>query len=197
MDYGLGNLRSIFNAFKKLGAEPVITNNHSLIKESDALILPGVGAFKDAITNIAGIEKLLTEEILNGKPVLGICLGLQIMFTESTEGGVNKGMDIFKGKIIRLPENVKTPHIGWNTIKLIDPSNPLVEGLLDGSYFYFVHSYYATGVNIEFLIAETEYGVIFPSIIGLKNVFATQFHPEKSGDNGLKIISNFIKYIKR
>ncbi len=146
--------------------------------------------------NIKNIENLLVEEVLNSKPVLGICLGLQLMLTESMEGGLNKGLNIFKGKVIRLPETVKTPHIGWNTIRLIDSENPIVEGIEDNSYFYFVHSYYATGLDAKILIAETEYGIRFPSIIGMKNIFATQFHPEKSGENGLKLISNFIKYVK-
>ncbi len=167
-----------------------------MIKNADAVILPGVGAFKDALSNIKNIEAILVEEILKNKPVLGICLGLQLMFTESMEGGLHSGLNLFKGKIIRLPETVKTPHIGWNTVNIIDSENPIIEGLKDNSYFYFVHSYYATGLDAKLLIAETEYGVKFPSIIGAKNIFATQFHPEKSGENGLKLITNFIKYVK-
>ncbi|WEU41081.1 MAG: imidazole glycerol phosphate synthase subunit HisH [Candidatus Odinarchaeum yellowstonii] len=196
IDYGLGNLRSIFNALKKLGAEPLITSDCYLIKNADAVILPGVGAFKDAMDNLKSIQNMLVDEILNTKPVLGICLGLQLMLTESREGGLNKGLNIFRGSVIRLPETVKAPHIGWNTITIINSGNHIIDGLKDNSYFYFVHSYYATGLDTKLLIAETEYGVRFPSIIGLKNIFATQFHPEKSGENGLKLLTNFIKYVK-
>lgn len=167
-----------------------------MIQEADAIILPGVGAFRDAITNIKDLKQSIIENIDLGKPILGICLGLQLMFTESTERGSYPGLDLFKGKIIRLPEAVKIPHIGWNSIRLIDVDNPLLEGIEDNSYFYFVHSYYASGYDSKNIIAETEYGVTFPSIIGAKHVLATQFHPEKSGSNGLKILYNFIKLIK-
>jgi glutamine amidotransferase len=195
IDYGLGNLRSIANSLRKNNAEPIITHNSNIVKKTDAIILPGVGAFKDAIKNIIPVKNIILEMVENGTPLLGICLGLQLLFTESTEGGKFKGLNLIKGRVIRLPTMVKVPHMGWNTINIIS-NNPLTENLNKNSYFYFVHSYYAEKVPKEKVIAYANYGVDFPAIVANNLVFATQFHPEKSDQNGLIIIKNFLKIVK-
>ncbi|MHA1409058.1 MAG: imidazole glycerol phosphate synthase subunit HisH [Candidatus Odinarchaeia archaeon] len=196
IDYGLGNLRSISNSLKKFNAKPIITRDINELSKCDGVILPGVGAFKDAIKNIEAVKEKILDMIGNGTPLLGICLGLQLLFTESTEGGLFEGLDVFKGTIIRLPPKVKVPHMGWNTVNIIDPDNEIVQGIPDRSYFYFVHSYYAKAISNAQIIGETNYGVKIPSIVGEKTIFATQFHPEKSDVNGLKIIENFLRIIK-
>ncbi|MHA1238288.1 MAG: imidazole glycerol phosphate synthase subunit HisH [Candidatus Odinarchaeia archaeon] len=196
LDYGVGNLRSISNAVKKKGGTPLITKDIKVIEGADGLILPGVGAFSDALTNISPYKSELIKVITSGKPILGICLGLQILFTESTEGGAYKGLNVFKGRVLRLPSTVKIPHIGWNQLKIIDSSNSLVEGIKQDEYVYFVHSYYPQPEE-QVIVAVTQYGVEFPSIISKKNIYATQFHPEKSGKTGMKIVENFIKITKK
>ncbi|MHA1606533.1 MAG: imidazole glycerol phosphate synthase subunit HisH [Candidatus Freyarchaeota archaeon] len=196
VDYGVGNLRSIVRGLEKAGASAKLTRDAKELSDADAIVLPGVGAFKDAMENLASLKNTLLDEIKSGKPLLGICLGLQLLFTESTEGGLHKGLDVVNGKVVRLPSNVKVPHIGWNTIKLHDHSISLFEGITDESYFYFVHSYYAVPKDENVVAARTRYGVSFPSVIRKGNVFATQFHPEKSGRIGLKLLRNFVQMVK-
>jgi glutamine amidotransferase len=195
IDYGLGNLRSIQKGLETAGANTVITHVESEISETDALILPGVGAFEDAIKNLKPLLQIVLDEIKSGKPLLGVCLGLQLLFTESTEGGLRRGLDIFKGKVVKFSK-MKTPHIGWNTLRLLKPDSLLFEGVPDNSFVYFVHSYYAEAEDVNDVITTTEYGINFPSSLSKKNVFATQFHPEKSGRMGLRILSNFIKNVR-
>lgn len=197
VDCCLGNLRSVQKAFEKINADVLISNREEDLVKSEALILPGVGAFGDAINNITPLKPVISEQIALKKPVLGICLGFQLLFTASSEGGQYIGLDILQGRIVRFPNNLKVPHMGWNTLKIVDPSNPLVEGLTDEIYVYFVHSYYAEIKDKRNVVALTEYGICFPSIVAKKNVFATQFHPEKSGKVGLKILENFLSYIKK
>lgn len=152
-----------------------------------------MGAFRDAIKNLKPLSKFVLDYIDDGKPLLGICLGMQLLFSESTEDGLFKGLDIIKGRVIKLPPSVKIPHIGWNTLILDKSKNLLLEGIPDNSYVYFVHSYYPVPENPTVTLAWTEYGVRFSSIINNKNVYATQFHPEKSGRVGIKILENFVR----
>ena len=197
VDYGVGNLRSIQKALEQVQADAVTSKNADFIAKADALVLPGVGAFRDAIANIAPIKSIIYEQIRQQKPLLGICLGLQLLFTQSTEGGLFSGLDIFHGHVIRFPQSNKVPHMGWNTVKLVDATNALVDGLPDEQYMYFANSYYADVDETNHVVAVTEYGVDFPSIVAKQSVFATQFHPEKSGKAGLTILQNFVNYVRR
>jgi glutamine amidotransferase len=158
--------------------------------------LPGVGAFQEAIKNLKPLSNLVLEKILDGTALLGICLGLQLLFSTSTEGGLHEGLDFFKGKVIKSPPNVKIPHIGWNTLKIVDPNSPLFQDVPNGAYVYFVHSFYASPENVDAIISKTFYGLDFPSTLARKNVFLTQFHPEKSAAVGLQILKNFVDYVK-
>ncbi|MDQ1280141.1 MAG: imidazole glycerol-phosphate synthase subunit HisH [Thermoproteota archaeon] len=197
IDSGLGNIRSVQKGIEKTGCIAYITTEAKEIREADALILPGVGAFRDAINNIRPLSNAISEEVNSGKPLLGICLGLQLLFTESTEGGCYEGLNVLKGKIIRLPDTLKVPHMGWNSLKLVDFNNPIVREVPSNSYVYFVHSYYAEPKDQKEIVALTDYGVDFASIVSRGHVFATQFHPEKSGKVGLRILRNFVDYVKR
>ncbi|MEM2849672.1 MAG: imidazole glycerol phosphate synthase subunit HisH [Candidatus Bathyarchaeia archaeon] len=198
-DYTVGNLRSIKNGLERSGAEVLITSEITEIKKADALVLPGVGAFSEAIKRLFPVTDLVKSFITSGGALLGICLGMQLLFTVSTEGGLYKGLDYFKGLVVKLPSNVKIPHIGWNTIEIRDYNCPLLEDIPNGSFLYFVHSYYTkmSDAEVGSVDAETLYGVVFPSAVSRGSVFATQFHPEKSGEIGLKILKNFIQYIRR
>jgi glutamine amidotransferase len=196
VDYGMGNLRSLENGFRKVGADCIISNTEKELSKSDALALPGVGAFRDAIKNLKPLSKFLLDYIKDDKPLLGVCLGMQLLFSESTEDGLYKGLDIIKGRVVKLPPSVKIPHIGWNTLILDKKNSPLLEGIPNNSYVYFVHSYYPAPENTAVTIAWTEYGVRFSSIISNKNVYATQFHPEKSGRVGIKILENFARFCR-
>jgi len=196
LDYGLGNLRSVEKAIEKVGGTPQITSELKDLRGADGIILPGVGAFRDARANLGKLAPALLEQGVE-KPLLGICLGLQLLFTESTEGGIYRGLDIIKGRVVRFPEGLKVPHIGWNTLRIVDKDCPLTQGLDSGDYVYFVHSYYGAVENAREVVAETEYGVAFPSIISKGNVYATQFHPEKSGSTGLRILRNFVDIVRR
>ena len=195
INYGVGNLRNVKRGFENLGADVSITNDPKEILESDAIIFPGVGAFAEAMKNLSPIANELKGAIEEGKPVFGICLGLQLLFTRSYEGGINQGLGLIEGEVVKIGASVKLPHIGWNTIE-IERKNPLVEEIPNNSFMYFAHTYIPKPTNEEVIIAKTEYGTRFPSIIAKKNIFATQFHPEKSGKNGLKILGNFVKLVK-
>ncbi len=195
VDYGVGNLRSITRGLEKAGAKVKLTRSVEDLIEAEAVVLPGVGAFRDALKNIEPLRNILLQEVKNGKPFLGICLGLQILFEESTEGGRTQGLSLIKGKVVKLPDSVKVPHIGWNTIE-IKKRNPLLNDVAEGAYFYFVHSYYAIPEDEEVIVATTKYGVEFPSVICNGNIFATQFHPEKSGEVGLRVLRNFVRVVK-
>lgn len=197
IDYGLGNLRSVHKAFKRINNDTEITKNVQEVKKADALVLPGVGAFRDAIRNLTHLKENVFASIEEGRPLLGICLGLQMLFSTSTEGGFTKGLDYFKGRVIRLPQELTVPHMGWNSLKIVRFENPLLSEIADGSYVYFAHSYYPVVEDEEDTIAITDYGITIPSVISKQSVFATQFHPEKSGKVGINIINNYIKYVKR
>ena len=188
--YGMGNIQSVYNAFNYLKVRPDFTLPKNIDK-FDAVVLPGVGAFKDTSVLLDPYKKDILEFLSNGKSFLGICIGLQYLFEKSFENGEWEGLGYFKGKITKLPEK-KLPQIGWNKIK-IKRKNPLLKNIKSGSYFYFINSFAA---NKKYAIATSFYGKEFAAVIGNENVFATQFHPEKSGEVGLRILKNFIEVTK-
>lgn len=195
IDYGAGNLHSVANALNYLGAEYKITSDRDEILSADKVILPGVGAFADAMASLKerGLDAVIKSAIDLKKPFLGICLGLQLLFERSEEGEGIDGLGIFKGKIVKIPDHgLKIPHMGWNSIK-IKCDSKILKDLGDNPYVYFVHSYYLTTDCREIVSAVTEYGEELSIAIEKDNVFATQFHPEKSGDTGIKILKNFIE----
>jgi len=191
IDYGMGNLRSVQKAFEYLGYKAVITQQPSEIQKADKVVLPGVGAFRDAMQTIKqkGIDKVLYDVVEQKKPLLGICLGMQMFFEKSYEYGEHKGLGILQGEIVKLPENVKIPHMGWNSLN-IKKKNPLFEGLSQEPYVYFVHSYHLN-TEADIVSATTYYGKEIQVAAQKENAFALQFHPEKSGDVGLNILQNF------
>jgi glutamine amidotransferase len=194
-DYGVGNLLSLKCALEKVGLNAEIGVSAQQLKKADAIALPGVGSFSAAIAKLDAVKDTLLTAVESGTPLIGICLGLQLYFPESEEGP-GKGLALFEGKNVRLRGEVKVPHMGWNTLRLVK-QNPLFDGVADESYVYFVHSLYPVPTDKAIVAAETEYGETFTSAIASKNVFGTQFHPEKSGDIGLKILENFAKIVKR
>ena len=199
LDYDAGNIASVEKAIKYLGADCAVTRDGNTIMHSEAVILPGVGAFGDACEKLSdyGFYDIIPEYIKSGKPFLGICLGLQLLFKESEESPNASGLDILPGKIVKIPDTdgLKVPHIGWNSIS-INKKSRLLAGIPDNSYVYFVHSYYLKARDPAIVAATTEYGVTIHAACERENVFATQFHPEKSGEVGLKILKNFISIAK-
>ncbi len=194
-DYGVGNLLSLKTALEKAGLDASIGTSAKELATADAIALPGVGAFTPAAEKLESIKDTLANKIQSGTPLLGICLGLQLFFEKSEEGPGN-GLSLFKGKNVRLPNIVKVPHMGWNTLNIVK-KNELFDGVKEGSYVYFVHSLYPVPVDEKIVCAKTEYGTTFTSAIASKNIYGTQFHPEKSGDLGLKILKNFAKAVVR
>ena len=194
IDYGAGNLRSVVNAITKLGFQPKVTSSGADVLDAKVVILPGVGAARDTVDSLKnlGLIDPIRQYISDGGLFLGICIGLQILFTHTEEGGGYDCLNIVPGQVRRLPEGQKIPQIGWNQVKYRTP-HPLFEGIPDQTNFYFVHSYYADPEDKSLVIGETYYGVPFCSAIARGNLAAVQFHPEKSGDTGLKIYDNFIK----
>ena len=200
IDYEMGNLRSVEKAFEKLGFDARVSNNPDDLLTSDKVVLPGVGAFKDCITNLrnGGFVEPLLQHVEAGKPLLGICVGMQMLFDESEEFGRHEGLGLIPGKVARFPagmeeggERLKVPHMGWNTIQIQRPA-PLFKDTAEGSYVYFVHSYYCAADNPDDVAASCRYGdIVFTAAIWRDNLMATQFHPEKSQDVGLKIFENF------
>ena len=191
VDYHLGNLRSVKCALDRLGQTSVLTSDPAQIAQADAVIFPGVGAFHRAMENLDALRLTATlrDFALSGKPFLGICLGLQVLFTESEEMGIHKGLDIFKGRVRRFTEGL-VPQIGWNQAHIVR-EDPIMAGIPDHSYFYFVHSYYVDPVEKRDVIAETDYHIDYASIVGRGRVWGIQFHPEKSQQKGLRILKNF------
>jgi imidazole glycerol-phosphate synthase subunit HisH len=194
-DYGAGNLLSLKVALEKVGLNVKIGSNSQTLKEADAVALPGVGNFSAASDKLDAVRDEILAAVKNGVPLLGICLGLQLFFSRSEEGA-GKGLALYEGKSVWLPNSVKVPHMGWNSLRIVR-ENELLDGVKDESYVYFVHSLYPIPEDKELVCAETDYGTTFASAIADKNVFGTQFHPEKSGDVGLKILKNFAKAIKK
>lgn len=195
INYGVGNLRSIVRGLQQAGAEARTTENIRDIPSFDAVVFPGVGAFGSAMKILSTNQKTIKAAIRRKMPFLGICLGMQVLFTESEESKVRRGMGIIPGKVIKLVGSVKVPHMGWNTLRILRV-NPLVRGISGGDYFYFVHSYISKPKDSGVVLATTKYGSEFPSIVAKGNVYGVQFHPEKSGENGLRILSNFVGIVK-
>jgi glutamine amidotransferase len=217
VDYGMGNIRSVEKGFIKVGADVIVTSEPKVISNAAAIVLPGVGAFKDCMKNLDDLRLLdaIIKEIQKGKPYLGICLGLQILFTESEEFGICKGLDVFKGKVVkfawsverqalsvgrtttdaRLTTQLKIPHMGWNTVKFVRKP-PVFDSIKDNSYFYFVHSYYVVPDDKDIIAGVTDYGIEFTSMVWKDNVLAAQFHPEKSQELGLRILKGFKEFVK-
>lgn len=194
LDYGVGNLRSVRKGLERLGTNPVISGDPAEILAADGLILPGVGAFADAMTCLTPLKETVYEYAKSGKPILGICLGQQLMMNSSLEGKLTKGLGLIPGRVLRFPKSeLKVPHMGWNNIS-IKQEHPLFEGIPEGSFMYFVHSYYVDAAP-ENTLATCEYGLEFSASIinSAGNVMGTQFHPEKSGSVGLKILKNFVE----
>ena len=193
IDYGVGNLFSLTSSFKAIGEEVVITSDEEIIKKADKLILPGVGAFGDASKKLfdSGLDKVVLEEVKKNKPLLGVCLGMQMLFTESHEFGIHKGLGLIDGKVvyIDLPNEYKIPHIGWNALHFKNKS-PILKYINEKDFVYFVHSYHAVDCE-ESLVATTDYGMEITAIVQSGNVYGCQFHPEKSGEVGLKILKAF------
>lgn len=194
VDYGMGNLRSVEKALEHAGATVMVTRDADEIKAAAKLVLPGVGAFGDAMKNLEkrGLVDVIRDEVDDGKPFLGICLGLDLIFEESDEHGVHQGLGFLPGRVELLPTDLKIPHIGWNSIN-IRKESPLLDGIPDGSFFYFVHSYAVVPTEESDILCSTDYGCQFVSAVERDNIAAFQFHPEKSSSLGLKILENFAK----
>ena len=194
IDYGMGNLRSVQKGFEKVGHEATITNDPAAIRDAGKVILPGVGAFPDAMQELGrrGLIEPIRAAVAGGKPFLGICLGLQLLFDVGWEGGRHEGLGILRGEVVRfdVPPEYKVPHMGWNQLA-IRRRAPLLEGIADGAYFYFVHSYYVVPADRDVIATETSYPQPFASMVWRDNLYATQFHPEKSQADGLRMLKNF------
>lgn len=192
IDYGVGNLRSVQKAFEQLGHQAMISADPEALYTADGVVLPGVGAFGDAMQALKQLK--LIEPIVNfaktGKPLLGICLGMQLLFSTSEEYGEYAGLNLLQGRVVKFSLDRKVPHVGWNPL-LIERLHPLVEHVADRVHAYFVHSYYVEPTSPSVIVAKTEYGIVFPSIVAKDNVMGVQFHPEKSSRAGLQILDNF------
>jgi len=201
IDYGMGNLYSVSKALERMDVDYFISSKEAELDKADGYILPGVGSFKDAmaILNETELTSFIQKIAANGKPLLGICLGMQLLFEESEENGLANGLSLLPGKVVKIPENtngitLKVPHMGWNELNIRN-ENRLLSGIEKG-YAYFVHSYYVETNAADTLLATAEYGVDVPAVVGRGNVFGTQFHPEKSSELGLAILKNFVQIVK-
>jgi len=198
LDLGLGNLLSVKRGLERAGAEVYMTAGDGEgggTTEAEAIVLPGVGAFRDGINALSRFDSIIRDVRGGKKPLLGVCLGMQLLFTKSYEGGEYPGLDLIRGEVVKLPESVKVPQMGWNAIKSTRDS-PILKGVREGEFFYFVHSYYCKPEE-DVVVAYAEYGVEVPAIVESGNVFGTQFHPEKSGRAGLTILKNFLEVARR
>jgi glutamine amidotransferase len=193
IDYGVGNLRSVHMALRRLGVEPLITADAAEVRRAQAVILPGVGAFGDSMANLRalGLERPIREIIAGGVPFMGICVGLQLLFDVGEELGEHRGLGILAGRVRRFASDLVVPHMGWNQIDQ-QRAVPLFDGVADGSYAYFVHSYYVAPEDPSVVAATTHYGLDYASVVARDNLYAIQFHPEKSQDVGARILHNFL-----
>jgi imidazole glycerol-phosphate synthase subunit HisH len=193
VDYKVNNLRSIENTLRRLGHAVKVTSDPGDVREADKLILPGVGAFRDAMKNLSdfGLLEPFVEKVRSGVPTLGICLGMHLLFNESEEFGLHTGLNLLPGRVVRLPMDLRVPHMGWNQLHP-KRSDGLTDGVPESSFVYFVHSYYVQ-TNAQLVLATTDYGIEFPAIVHSKNVWATQFHPEKSQHVGERLLDNFAR----
>ena len=198
VDYGAGNLRSVARAVAHAGGQPVVSSRPEDLMEAEAVVMPGVGAAADTMRNLEarGLVGPLREYIGQGRPFLGVCMGQQALFDYSEEGGRHPCLGVLPGRVVRLPQGLKVPHMGWNRLRIRRP-HPVLEGITDGTYFYFVHSYYPEPAEPEVVVATAWYGVEFPAIVARGALVATQFHPEKSGEAGLLLYRNFLRSAAR
>jgi len=194
VDYGAGNLRSVARAVAQAGGEAVVSSRPQDVAEAEAVIVPGVGAAADTMRNLrqCGLVQPILDFIASGRPYLGVCMGQQALFEVSEEGGEHPCLGVLKGRVVRLPGGLKVPHMGWNRVRIVR-SHPILEGIDDGSFFYFVHSYYPQPADEAVIVAVADYGVTFPAVVARDNIVATQFHPEKSGAAGLGLYANFLR----
>lgn len=198
IDYGVGNLFSLTSSLRAIGAECVVTSDEKVIRSAEKIILPGVGAFEDAKRKLSesGLDKVVVDEARSGKPIMGICLGMQMLFERSYEYGLHEGLGLLKGEVVamegRLPSELKIPHIGWNYLS-VKKEHPIFKYTKTGDFVYFVHSYYAEGCD-DSLLATTEYGREITAAVAKDNITGCQFHPEKSGDVGLSILRAFAEW---
>jgi glutamine amidotransferase len=197
VDYGMGNLRSVQKGFEKVGHQALVTSDPAAIRDASRVVLPGVGAFEDAIAELRRRElaSAIVEAIESGKPFLGICLGLQMLFERSYENGCHPGLGVLRGEVVRfrIPDEYSIPHMGWNQLT-IRRRCPILEGLRDGAYVYFVHSYFVVPYDTEVVATTTDYPEAFCSMVWRDNLVATQFHPEKSQADGLRMLKNFAEW---
>ncbi len=200
VDLGMGNIRSVSKAFEAIGAEVEVTSNPRTIAKAEAIVLPGVGAFARGMENLNKLNLIpaIHDVVKRRIPVLGICLGLQLLFTESEEHRLCKGLGLIEGRVRKFTSNIKIPHMGWNQVEfspsLSNEKRNMFEGVEDNCYFYFVHSYYVEPEDKELVVATTRYGEDFVSVINRDKIWGVQFHPEKSSESGLKILRNFYRY---
>lgn len=199
VDYQMGNLRSVQKAFERLGTAAVISSDPVEVLEADAVVLPGVGAFADAMAELQrrGLVEALKQYIATDRPFLGICLGLQLLFDYSYEDGKHRGLGVLPGEVVRFPSDkgLKIPHMGWNQVQRRF-EDPILDGIPDGSFFYFVHSYYAVPEDRSVVLLESDYGGPFCAMVRRGNLYATQFHPEKSQVRGLRLLRNFVALVE-
>jgi glutamine amidotransferase len=197
VDYGAGNLRSVARAVAHVGFEPAVTSDPYDVKTADALILPGVGAAADTMRNLREHQMVepVREYIASGRPFFGVCMGQQALLSVSEEGGEHECLGVIPGRVKKLPGGQKVPHMGWNQVRQRTP-HPIFDEIPDESYFYFVHSYYPEPADPSVVVGETEYGVTFASVLARDNIVATQFHPEKSGEMGLRMYRNFLAQVQ-
>jgi imidazole glycerol-phosphate synthase subunit HisH len=192
VDYGVGNLRSVEKAFAAAGCQVIVTAEESVLRDAEALVLPGVGAFGACMKALCerGFDELIRDRVSAGTPILGVCVGMQMLFEESEEFGKTSGLGLLRGRVRRFSEGLLVPQVGWNQVRQ-SRNHPLLQGIDDGAFFYFVHSFYCEPADSVAVIGETEYGSEYASVVGQENVYGVQFHPEKSQAAGLRLLGNF------
>ena len=194
IDYGVGNLRSVEKAFAAVGCDALVSADEEILQTVDRLVLPGVGAFGACMRALTerGFDRLVTERVAQGTPLLGVCVGMQMLFEESEEFGTTRGLGLLPGRVIRFSDDLVVPQVGWNQISQRQ-AHPLLQGIADGAFFYFVHSYYCEPADSSFVLGETDYGVAYASVVAHENISGVQFHPEKSQAAGLRLLANFAR----
>jgi glutamine amidotransferase len=194
VDYGVGNLRSVEKAFAAAGCNALVSTDKSVLREADALVLPGVGAFGACMKALCerGFDEVIIDRASKGTPVLGVCVGMQMLFEESEEFGRTSGLGLLRGRVRRFSDELLVPQVGWNQIRQTRPHS-LLKGIDDGAFFYFVHSFFCEPADRGAIVAETEYGSDYASVVGQKNIYGVQFHPEKSQAAGLRLLGNFAR----